>query len=190
MKNRKYNYSAIALLTAIILVWSSGCTRDFDELELATFPNTPEVFIDGFSQGLNYAAFGGSKVTAFDVDKDVRYSGSASMKIEVPDAGDPMGAYAGGVYYTTMGRDLTGYTALTFWAKASKSATIDLVGFGNDLGESKYLVSLRDVAVNTNWKQVYHPNTRCFKTHHRKEECSIFPKVLKTERVILSGLTK
>ncbi|HAX95210.1 MAG TPA: hypothetical protein DCY35_01600, partial [Prolixibacteraceae bacterium] len=157
MKKRKYTYSAIALLTAIILIWSSGCTRDFDELELAKFPDIPEVFIDGFSQGLNYAAFGGSKVTAFDVDKNVKYSGSASMKIEVPDAGDPMGAYAGGVYYTSMGRDLTGYTALTFRAKASKSATIALVGFGNDLGESKYLVSMTDVAVNTNWQKYIIP---------------------------------
>ncbi len=157
MKNRKYNYSVIALLTAIILVWTLSCTRDYNELELAKFPSIPEVFIDGFSQGLNYAAFGGSKVTAFDVDKDVRYSGSASMKIEVPDAGDPMGAYAGGVYYTSMGRDLTEFTALTFWAKASKSATIALVGFGNDLGESKYLVSLKDVAVNTNWQKYIIP---------------------------------
>ncbi len=157
MKKRKYSYPLFALLTAITLVWSISCTRDFDELELAKFPGIPEVFIDGFSSGLNYAAFGGSKVTAFDVDQDVRYSGSASMKIEVPDAEDPEGAYAGGVYYTSMGRELTEYTALTFWAKASKSATIDIVGFGNDLGESKYLVSLKDVAVNTNWKKYIIP---------------------------------
>ncbi|MEE4115719.1 MAG: Ig-like domain-containing protein, partial [Marinilabiliaceae bacterium] len=157
MKNKRYNYSVIALLTAIMLVWSVSCTRDFDELELAKFPNTPEVFIDGFSAGLNYAAFGGSKVTAFDVDEEVKFSGSASMKIEVPDAGDPEGAYAGGVYFTTVGRNLSDYDALTFWAKASKSATIDLVGFGNDLGESKYLVSMQNVAVNSNWKKYIIP---------------------------------
>ena len=76
---------------------------------------------------MNYAAFGGSKVTAFDVDEDVKYEGTASMKFEVPDAGDPEGAYAGGVYYTTVGRDLSEYDALTFWAKASKSATLILL---------------------------------------------------------------
>ncbi|MBN2863729.1 MAG: Ig-like domain-containing protein, partial [Bacteroidales bacterium] len=157
MKNRRNNYTVIALLTAVILVWSLSCTRDFDELELAKFPNIPEVFIDGFSQGLNYAAFGGSKVTAFDVDQEIKYLGAASMKIEVPDAGDPEGAYAGGVYFTSMGRDLTEYNALTFWAKASKSATIDLVGLGNDLGESKHIVSLKDLAVNTNWKKYIIP---------------------------------
>lgn len=157
MEKKKYSYSLIALFMAIMLVWSVSCTRDFDELELAMFPSTPEVFIDGFSAGLNYAAFGGSKVTAFDVDNEVRYSGSSSMKIEIPDAGDPQGAYAGGVYFTSMARDLSSYDALTFWAKASKAASVDLVGFGNDLGESKYLVSLRGMKVNSNWKKYIIP---------------------------------
>lgn len=157
MEKKKYSISLIALFAAIMLVWSVSCTRDFDELELAKFPSTPEVFIDGFSAGLNYAAFGGSKVTAFDVDNEVRYSGSSSMKIEIPDAGDPQGAYAGGVYFTSMARDLSSYDALTFWAKASKAASVDLVGFGNDLGESKYLVSLRGMKVNSNWKKYIIP---------------------------------
>ncbi len=157
MKNKTYNWSAILLFAALVLAGSGSCTRDYDELELASYPTTPEVFTDGFSAGLNYAAFGGSKVTAFDVDKDVKYEGSASMRFEVPDFEDPLGAYAGGTYFTTVGRDLSGYDALTFWAKASKSATIDLVGFGNDLGESKYLVSMQNVAVNTNWKKYIIP---------------------------------
>jgi len=157
MKNKKYNWSAIALVTAMAIAGSGSCTRDYEELELASYPTTPEVFIDGFSAGLNYAAFGGSKVTAFDVDNDVKYQGSASMKFEVPDFEDPEGAYAGGTYFTTVARDLSGYDALTFWAKASKSATIDLVGFGNDLGESKYLVSLQNVALNSNWKKFIIP---------------------------------
>jgi hypothetical protein len=157
MKNKNYNYSAIALVTALILVLSVHCTRDFDELEKAGFPTTAEVFIDGFSSGLKYAAFGGSKVSAFEVDKEVKYAGTASMRFEVPDQGDPAGAYAGGVYYTTVGRDLSDYTALTFWAKASKSATLDLVGFGNDMNESKYLVSLNNAKLSPYWKKYIIP---------------------------------
>lgn len=79
------------------------------------------------------------------------------MKFAVPDAGDPAGAYAGGAYFTDSGRDLSGYDALTFWARASKSASLDVVGFGNDLGEGKYVVTLNDVPVNTNWKQYIIP---------------------------------
>jgi hypothetical protein len=157
MKTRKHSYSVIALISAVILLMPVSCIRDFDELELATYPDTPEIFIDGFSTNLVYAAFGGSKVTAFDVDQDVKYQGSASMRFEVPDLGDPEGGYAGGAYFTTVGRDLSGYDALTFWAKASKAATLDVVGFGNDFGELKYLVSLLAVKVNTNWKKYIIP---------------------------------
>ena len=153
MKNSKLKISALTLLTALTVLTVISCKRELDDLEPATFPTTAEVFIDGFSEGLNYGAFGGSKVTAFDVDTEVRYKGSASMKFSVPDAGDPKGAYAGGSYYTLVGRDLSGYDALTFWAKASKSATIDVLGFGTDFGESNFLVTLPSVPVNTNWQK-------------------------------------
>ncbi len=157
MENIKHKILTLALTLALAILTVVSCKRDINDLEPATFPTTPEVFIDGFSAGLNYGAFGGSKVTAFDVDTEVKFKGSASMKFAVPDAGDPQGAYAGGSYFTSTGRDLSGYDALTFWAKASKSATIDVVGFGNDFGESKFLTTLRDVPVNTNWQKYIIP---------------------------------
>lgn len=146
------------LLLGVLLITALGCERDIEDLEPATYPANPEVFIDGFSPGLNYAAFGGSVPTAFDVDNAVTYNNSrASMRIEVPDANDPRGAYAGGVFFTSVGRDLSGYNALTFWAKASQAATIDVVGFGNDLGASKYQVTIPNLAVNSNWKKYIIP---------------------------------
>jgi hypothetical protein len=157
MQHLKHKISALVLFASLALITVLSCKRDIDGLGPATFPTTPEVFIDGFSAGLNYAAFGGSKVTAFDVDGEVKYKGSASMKFEVPDAGDPKGAYAGGGFITGVGRDLSGYDALTFWAKASKAATIDVVGFGNDFGESKFQVTLRGVKVNSNWQKFIIP---------------------------------
>jgi len=157
MKNIKLKISTYTLCTALAIFTMVSCERSLDELEPASFPTTAEVFIDAFTEGLNYGAFGGSKVTAFDVDSEVKYKGAASMKFAVPDAGDPQGAYAGGAYFTSVGRDLTGYDALTFWAKASKSATIDVVGFGNDFGESKHQVILRGVQVNTNWQKYIIP---------------------------------
>ena len=115
------------------------------------------MFFDGFPGGLDYAAFGDSKVDAFEVDTDIAYKGEASMRFAVPDLNDPSGAYAGGVYLTAVGRNLSGFDALTFWARASQSATINSIGFGNDLGESKYKVELLDVNVNTNWRKYYIP---------------------------------
>jgi hypothetical protein len=135
--------------------WSD---REIIDLEPATYTTNPEVFIEGFSPGLNYAAFGGSVPTAFSVDNDVTYNNSAaSMKFDVPDVNDPKGAYAGGVFFTETGRDLSEYDALTFWARASKAATIDIIGFGNDLGESKFQVSVAGLNVNNSWKKYIIP---------------------------------
>jgi hypothetical protein len=157
MKYTKQNVSALALFAALAFMTITNCKRDKEDLDEATFPTTAEVYIDGFSAGLDYGAFGNSKVTAFDVDTEVKYRGTSSMKFAVPDVGDPAGAYAGGAYFTSSGRDLSGYDALTFWARGTQAATIDVVGFGNDFGQSKYLASLRNVAINSNWKKYIIP---------------------------------
>lgn len=155
-KRNIFNLLIIAFTIFSSLLITS-CERDPNVLEPADYPVDPEVFIDGFSAGLNYAAFGGSKVTAFDVVNDVKYSGTSSMRIEVPDFEDPLGAYAGGTYFTSVGRNLSDFDALTFWAKSSQPANIDIVGIGNDLGESKNLATITGLAVNTNWKKYYIP---------------------------------
>ncbi|MBN1300452.1 MAG: hypothetical protein JW995_04490 [Melioribacteraceae bacterium] len=157
MREQNIFYTTLTLMLIAALTLFTSCERDLDVLEPAGYPDIPEVFIDGFSTGLNYAAFGGSKVTAFDVDNEVKYSGTASMKFAVPDFEDPQGAYAGGAYFTDVGRDLRDYDALTFWAKASQSATIDVVGFGNDAAELKYLTSVIGLNVNSNWQKYYIP---------------------------------
>jgi len=105
----------IAALT-VILFLAAGCERNLDDLDLATYPTNPEIFIDGFSTGLYYAAYGTSNVTAFSVDNEVKYAGTSSMKFAVPDTSDPNGSYVGGVYGTNPPRDLSGYNVLTFSA--------------------------------------------------------------------------
>jgi hypothetical protein len=145
-------------IAAFLFFVLTGCERDLEDLAPAKYPANPEVFLQGFSSGLQYAAFGGSVPTAFDVDKEVTYNNSeVSMRIEVPDANDPRGAYAGGAYFTTTGRDLSGFTALTFWMKASQAATIDVLGLGNDMGASAFQVTALGTPVNTNWKKYYIP---------------------------------
>lgn len=142
----------------ILAILFIGCERDLEDLKPIKFPANPYVFIDGFSGGLNYAAFGGSVPTAFDVDNKVTWNNSAaSMRFDVPNANDPRGLYAGGVFYTESGRDLSGFNVLTFYAKASQSAILNVVGFGNDLAESKYQTAISDLEVSTSWKKYYIP---------------------------------
>ena len=68
----------IVLFTAATLIMTFGCERDLDLLEPADYPTTREVFIDGFSPGLQYEAFSNSKLDAFDVDDKETYKGSSS----------------------------------------------------------------------------------------------------------------
>lgn len=151
MKNLKYTYLSILLLSA---AGFTGCERGLSEdVDFATYPARPEVFIDGFSGGLEYLPFDGSKLDAFTVDNQTYYDGTASMRIDVPNVGDPSGAFAGAIFPDYGGRNLSGYDALTFWAKASKAATINEIGFGNDFGESKYLVSANNLRISTGWKK-------------------------------------
>lgn len=156
MKNIVNNIIIYSVLFSALL-FAVSCEKDFDQLQPAEYPKNPEIFLDGFSAGLNYAAFASSDVMAFQVDSLVNYSGTKSIRVAVPDENDPAGAYAGGAFFTTVGRDLTGYTTLSFWIKASKAANIDVLGFGNYLGDNRYQASISNVAVNTNWKKVYIP---------------------------------
>ncbi len=157
MRTVRYNFLGLFQFVALAALIAFGCSRDLEELQPATFPSDAEVFLDGFSGGLEYVAFGGSKVTALDIDYDQTYRGDASMRFSVPDANDPEGAYAGAAILATGGRDLSGYNALTFWIKGSQAANVDVIGLGNDLGENKYVASLPNVAVTTNWRKVIIP---------------------------------
>lgn len=144
-------------IISLLLLWSCQ-KRELVDLKEPAFPTTGEVFMDDFTGDLAYAAFGGSNVKAFQVDNQVTYgSTKQSMRFEVPDANSPQGSYAGGVFYSKTGRDLSGYNALSFYIKATQPANIGVIGFGNDLGESKYLVSINGLPVNSNWKKVIIP---------------------------------
>lgn len=152
MKNMKTNNLLNAIVTGSLLILFSGCQRNLsDDVAPAKFPNNPNVFIDGFSGGLDYFPFGDSKFDAFTVDSEVKYSGNASMRFDVPNVGDPTGPYAGAIFKDAGGRDLTGYDALTFWAKSTQAATINEIGFGNSFGENKYLTTLNNMRINTTW---------------------------------------
>lgn len=145
-------------LLAIVMLVNVSCERDMsDEATLSTFSKNGDVFIDTFSAGLGYGAFGGSNYTAFTVDTEVKYQGSASMRFDVPSEGDPRGAYAGGVFIDGSGRNLTDYDALTFWVKGSQAATLNEVGFGTDFGLNKYNVKMQNVPIDTNWKKIIIP---------------------------------
>ena len=158
MKSNFNIHFAKYFFIGMIAVFLFGCENKMENLQEATYSVNPDVFIDGFSSGLNYAAFGGTVPDAFQVDNTITYNNSsASMRFDVPNANDPKGSYAGGSFFTTMPRDLSGYDALTFWAKATKSASIDVIGFGNDFGANAYQASISGLQISTVWKKYIIP---------------------------------
>lgn len=157
MKTTHFINSKLTVLFALLILTSFGCSRDLFSEEEATLPKTAEVFIDGFSPGLGYGAFGNTLLTGFNVDGQVSYKGTASMRFDVPNVNDPQGDYVGGVFIDGGGRDLSGYDALTFWVKATKSATINELGFGIDFNQNPYKVSMSNTPVSTYWKKYIIP---------------------------------
>ncbi len=152
MNNTKRTLMAATLLLFMVV---AGCERSVDGLEGAEFPANPDVFIDGFSSGLEYYPYEGSKADAFTVDNQTFFGNrGASMRIDVPNFGDPTGAFAGAIFRDDNGgRNLTSFNALTFYAKATKAATIAEIGFGQDFFGNELEVSKTGLRLTTNWRQ-------------------------------------
>lgn len=161
MKNRKINYLGKTLLLGLVLITNLNCERDLsDEAIDATFAKTAEVFIDDFvGMGSDfYFPYGGSKATAWSVDNTEGYNSTASMRIDVPNANDPEGSYAGAILRVDgAGRNLTDYDALTFYVKASQGVVIGEFGFGEDFDQNRYMATITNVSVGTNWTKVIIP---------------------------------
>lgn len=146
-------------IAAVMLAGLAGTScSDADPAGPAPFPDSGDVFIDGFADGVGYQAFGGSKVDALDIDATGGRAGTPSLKFTIPLPNDPAGSYAGGAFVNLPPRNLGGYNALSFWIRARQAATLNVVGFGNDnTGTSRYTAEAGDVVVSTTWRHVVLP---------------------------------
>ena len=150
--------SALLLVAAAGALLAAACTRDTDGLGPAPFPRNGEVFTDAFGAGVGFQGFSGSNVNALRSDSSVRHAGIASLRVTIPNVGDPAGGYSGGAFVADFPRDFSGYNALTFWARASRAATLDIAGIGNDnTGTSKYTASMADIPLTTEWRKYVIP---------------------------------
>lgn len=158
MKTVKYIQSKIAFPLALALVTLVGCERDLsDEVVFATFPTTAEIFTDapvGLTDEffISFDPAGGANTEGFGTDENEFFEGTSSIRIDVPSPTDPDGNFIGGIFRDRgEGRDLSGYDALTFWAKGSLTGTIE-VGFGTDFMTDTYPVSTR-IQLTAGWRK-------------------------------------
>lgn len=144
----------LVVVTLAGLVTAAGCGRETSTLDLAPLDTDPVVYIDVFPAGVDYYAFLWSKYDALDEDLVVGHESPKSLKVSVPRRDDPDGGFAGGAFVARNARNLSGYNALTFWAKASRAEVFDAVGFANDnTGTSKYQASWSNIALTTEWQK-------------------------------------
>lgn len=161
MKNIKFfRLNKIAVIGFIAFIYM-GCDRDLsDDAIVATFPKVGEIFTDNFV-GLGsdfFLPFAGSRLDAFAVDTNEGYESNASIRIDVPNANDPNGNFAGAIFRIDgAGRNLTDFDALTFWAKASIGVSIDQVGFGQDFFENEHQATIANLSIGTSWQKYIVP---------------------------------
>jgi hypothetical protein len=158
MKTVKYIQSKIAFPLALVLLTLVGCERDLsDEVVFATFPTTAEIFTDapvGLTDEffISFDPAVGANTEGFGTDENEFFEGTSSIRIDVPSPSDPDGNFIGGIFRDRgEGRDLSGYDALTFWAKGSLTGTI-LVGFGTDFITDTYPVSTQ-IQLTAGWRK-------------------------------------
>ena len=163
MKKFKYTSQIIIVFASVLTVLTLGCERELsDDISQAKYPNTPEVFTD-FPVSLTDQFFisfdpaEGANVNGFDIDNNA-YKGTSAIRIDVPGSDDPAGGFIGGIFKDRfIGRDLTDYDALTFWAKGTTTASIGLFGFGTDFEGDRFSVGLEEINLTTTWKQYIVP---------------------------------
>jgi hypothetical protein len=162
MKDLNLTIMTRSLYAGLLVIFlMAGCERSVDGLSEPSLSNNPDIFIDGFSSGLEYFPYddGFAKLDAFQVDTDETFNNSAaSMRIDVPNPESRDGSYAGATFVDLNGgRDVTEYDAITFYAKATKAATINSIGFGQDLEDSPFEVRLDSLRLSTFWQKYIIP---------------------------------
>lgn len=158
MKNNSYINSRFLFLLSFGITMLSSCEREFsDEVQFATFPSNGDVFIDTFSAGLDYFPFvgDGADPEAFSLETEEVFQGVASMRFDVPAFGT---GFVGAAFNTTAKRNLSGFDALTFYAKASQAADINEIGFGIDgTTNDRFKVTKQNLQVSTRWQKYIIP---------------------------------
>ena len=166
MKNYKNINIRFILLLSLGIAIISSCERDFsDEVQFATFNNNGDIFTDApvgltdeFFDSFDPAGPNPANPEGCGTDDNVAFMGTSSIRIDVPAPDDPDGAFIGGIFLDRGdGRNLTGFDALTFFARGSTTATIGEVGFGTDFEENKFAVIAQNIRLSTDWRKIIIP---------------------------------
>jgi hypothetical protein len=150
---RRSLQSVVAVLAAL----AAGCTQS---------PNltSPGVFVGKFSDDVNYQPFKNTSGADVLPDATVCFpetslycpDGGSTLRVIVPGPGDPANAFAGGAMVAGSPRNLSGYDAVTFWAKSTRAAPI-VIGLGADQTDNPRYKAEKIVSLSPEWTQYVLP---------------------------------
>ncbi len=142
---------------AVLLAVASGCIQKPD-------PTSGAVFLGTYPDGVNYNPFKNSAASDVAFDATVCYpptstycpDGGSTLRVVVPGPGDPNNAYAGGTIVSGAPRNLSGFDAVTFWARSTRGAPL-IVGLGADQSDAPLYLAETTVSLTTEWTQFVLP---------------------------------
>jgi len=145
--------AVVAVLTAL----AAGCTQ-------SPSPTDPQVFVGRYADNMSFQPFKNTSPADVVADATVCFpdttlycpDGGASVKVTVPGPGDPNNAFAGGAFVAGLPRNLSGFDAVTFWAKATRPAPF-IVGLGTDNSGNSLYPAEWTAALGTAWTQYVLP---------------------------------
>ena len=160
MSNLKWKVASLGLFA--LAFFFHGCEREIsDRAVLASYPSNGDIFTDT-PQGLTDEFFEsfdpavGANPFGFGVDNTIAYEGRTSIRLDVPAPNDPNGGFIGGIFRDRgAGRNLSGFDALTFWAKASTTTPFE-TGFGINFNGNEFAVT-SVVELSTGWRKYVIP---------------------------------
>ena len=148
---------SLQAMIAVVAALAAGCTQSPSLTD-------PQVFVGRFPDGVGYNPFKNSSASDVMPDTTVCYpdtsiycpDGGATLKVVVPGPGDPENAYAGGTIKSDLPRNLSGYDAVTFWAKSTRDAPL-VIGLGSDLSANPLYLAEGFAGLTTEWRQYFLP---------------------------------
>jgi|GEM_PF-1119641 len=134
--------TGVAAGTGTVTAWLSDKSAD---AVITVTPVSGAVFSDDYAPGVSFVTFGGTGAPV--VDTTEHHTGTASLRIDVPATG-----WTGGALVTGLAQSMKTRNALTFWAKASQAATLNVVGLGDDAsGNTGYKAESEKTPLTTDW---------------------------------------
>jgi hypothetical protein len=149
--------TSLRTVVAFLAVLTVGCLD-------SPSPTSPQVFVGRYADDVTFQPF--KDTSASDVAPDATTcfpptstfcpDGGASLKVTVPGPGQVGNVFAGGAFVAGIPRNLSGYDAVTFWARSTRPAPV-IVGLGSDNSGNSLYPAEWNAALTTEWTRYILP---------------------------------